>query len=374
MKVALGTTLFRRGLQYNDLDGIGVYTRGLYRSLLPIVEVLPYYFDKGLSVNGYDGAVSFGSFQSQSVLSLALDLPFSCVRKNYNIDIIHATDHLIPKSKTVPVVATLHDIIPLKHPEWTRTDFNMKIKSFFWAKTIHWANHLITVSNYSKKQIVQYFDFPHDHITTIPLGVHSSYYKLVGNETRKSVLANYMLSNNFFLFIGTLQPRKNLERVLDAHAMLPHKYQRDFPLVVVGRAGWNCDSLIDRLRDSESEHNVRWLDYLPNKDVRVLMQSSRALLFPSLCEGFGLPVIEAFASGLPVITSNTTSLPEVAGDAALLVNPLSTDEISQAMLAVIEDDGLCERLKAAGLLRAREFTWEKCATSTMSVYEQVIRG
>ena len=142
--------------------------------------------------------------------------------------------------------------------------------------------------------------------------------------------------------------------------------------MIAGQAGWLADDLVAMLRRAEGAGRVRWLDYVEADDMRALYQGAAAFVFPSLYEGFGLPVLEAFASGTPVITSTTTSLPEVAGDAALLVDPLDVDALAAAMAAVVEDTALAARLRAAGRTRAKAFTWARCADETVAVLRSLV--
>ena len=175
------------------------------------------------------------------------------------------------------------------------------------------------------------------------------------------------------MFVGTLQPRKNLANLLAAHALLPESLRQAHPLVVVGRNGWGVEDLLPKLQALSETGTVRWLDYLPEDHVIVLLQQALALCFLSLYEGFGLPILEAFAAGCPVIASNSTSIPEVAGDAATLVDPLSPPRIAEAMMALIQDENRCLELKNKGKNRAALFTWGACAAKTWKVYEQVYR-
>jgi alpha-1,3-rhamnosyl/mannosyltransferase len=180
------------------------------------------------------------------------------------------------------------------------------------------------------------------------------------------------LKPGFFLFVGTLQPRKNLPRVLTAFQGLPASVRKEHPLIIVGRDGWANEDLLPQLRRLEEQSEGRWLSYLPQADVLALLQTAGALVFASLYEGFGLPVIEAFAAQCPVIASNTTSLPEVTGDAAWAVDPLDVDSIRAAMIDVLSNDSLRAKRIALGLERARQYTWHECARQTLAVYRKVL--
>ena len=188
------------------------------------------------------------------------------------------------------------------------------------------------------------------------------------NET----LRRYGLPDKFFLFVGTLQPRKNIARVIEAYRSLPQGIRNEVPLVIVGRAGWQCDEIADALASGNYGTSVFWLRHLPDDDLLAVMKAATALVFPSLYEGFGLPVLEAFAAGTPVITSNGTSLPEVAGDAALLVDPVDIASIAEAMLRLLENPELVNILREKGYVRAREHSWDRTALMTLDVYRRVL--
>ncbi len=375
MRVGFGCTVLARGLSGSGIDGIGSYTQELGYCLKTSGDV----YLSPVCFSTYEKNVLF----DQSILTLppfkpslltSLLTPFNFPEKMLkDLDLFHSPDHLIPKYRHIPVVATLMDAIPLSHPEWVRMKY-ASVKGMLWKKSAQWADHVITISEFSKQEIVHYFGVHPDRISVIPLGVDSRFFIRFSSDEIKSVTQRLGLPDTFFLFVGTLQPRKNLTRLLDAHASLSKSLQQDVPLVIVGREGWGADEIVTKLGDESLKGKVHWLQYIPDVDVRALLQAAQALVFPSLCEGFGLPVVEAYASGLPVITSNVSSLPEVAGDAALLVDPTNIDMIADAMRKIIEDPDLAQEMSRSGLARARTFDWSTCAERTKQIYQQVLSG
>ncbi|AIO31095.1 glycosyltransferase family 4 protein [Burkholderia pseudomultivorans] len=379
MKVGFGTTALARSIAHGGVDGIGSYTREVGRALLARggVDLVPAGFGAVVGGDVFPGArppLNLGRHDVATLLSAVT--PWTYIDEKAlaaeRVDVFHATDHLIPKLSSMPVIATLMDAIPLSHPEWTTIKL-AALRRWLLRRSGAWADHVITISEYSKQEIVVHFGIAPERISVVPLGVHPRFFERIDPAAREAVLTRLGLPAQFFLCVGTLQPRKNLERVVDAHASLPADLRRAVPLVVVGRAGWGCEQLVARLRANE-DGSVRWLQYLPDHDVRALMQSASALVFASLCEGFGLPVVEAFASGLPVVASSTTSVPEVAGDAAILVDPDSTGDIANGMRQIVEQSGKADALREAGLVRARELNWAACADKTLAVYEAVLGG
>ncbi|CAD6509623.1 D-inositol-3-phosphate glycosyltransferase [Paraburkholderia hiiakae] len=380
MKVGFGTTALARSIAHGGVDGIGSYTRELGRALLAggEVELVPVGYRTFVGEGVLPGAGSPVNLGRHAVMAtLGAVSPWKCVAEKdlvaEQVDVFHATDHLIPKLSAIPVIATLMDAIPLSNPEWTTVKL-AALRRWLLRRSGAWADHVVTISEYSKRSIVEHFGIAPERISVVPLGVHPRFFDQIDQAARDEVLKRLGLPGRFFLCVGTLQPRKNIERVLDAHSSLPAGLRREVPLVVVGRAGWGCESLVARLRASETEGGARWLQYLPDFDVRALMQSASALVFASLCEGFGLPVVEAFASGLLVIASNTTSVPEVAADAAILVDPGNAGDIAEAMRYVTKHTREADTLREAGLARARELTWQACAQKTVAVYRSVLGG
>jgi alpha-1,3-rhamnosyl/mannosyltransferase len=371
LRVGMGTTVLHRGMASSGIDGIGHYTKELvgYFAADTEVQLIPFTF-------GTRGAIDSGltpyrlpSFGASALPSLLLGRSFGgCEKLSKRVDLIHATDHLIPKCRSAPVVATIHDAIPLAHPEWVNYRFSA-LKNHLWRKTAGFADHIITVSEHSKRDLVRFFGLHEDRITVTPLGVNERWFVKPDARLLDSIRERYQLPEKFFLFVGTLQPRKNVAKIIDAHRRLPISTREAFPLIIVGREGWQCQDVIDRLRMNDAW--VRWLRYVPDDDLLGIFRSAFALVFPSLHEGFGLPVLEAFASELPVITSNTTSLPEVAGDAAILIDPHDMDSISDAMLLLTEDSAVAQQLRNKGLVRAKSFTWEKTALATLVIYRQL---
>ena len=362
-----------------QVDGIGIYTRQLWRQLRASrdVEVSPITgFGRRYALLALEYPSGFGfplNYGACGALSMLSGASFAGGRRlAQRIDVYHATDYWIPKLDQVSVVATLHDAIPLSHPEWA-TPKHRALKNILIRGAARWADSVITVSKAMVPAIVEQFRVPLERITVIPNGLDDEWFVRLSLGARQAILARHGLAPGFFLTVGTLQPRKNLSRVLVAHRSLPLNTRRERPLVIVGRMGWGMDEVLRAIRIGQASGDVFWLDYVGDADLRAIFQSAHALVFPSLHEGFGMPVVEAFASGIPVVTSNVSALPEVAGDAALQVDPLDVEAIREAMLRLSSDSALYMRLVAAGSLRARTFSWQTCAERVMAVYRSVSR-
>ena len=370
MRVGLGTTVLSKGKTSGHLDGIGLYTKHLLEHLPPTgIEVTHFEFNK----KGLDKRViSLGKFSSQTIISSLTGSSFYSSRHvEKKVRLFHATDHQIPKLAKTPVVATIMDPIPLAHPEWV-TGKHRGLKNFIFKRMGQWADHVITISEFSAVEIEEHFAIPRAKISVIPLGVDERCFNRVSEQKKNEVISRYNLAPEYFVYIGTLQPRKNVVRLLDAFLQLPHELQCKHPLVIIGRNGWDSELLVERLNKLKGTRRVFWLDYVSSTDKYALLQSSLAMVFPSLYEGFGLPVLEAFASDIPVITSNITSLPEVAAEAAILIDPYSVDDITQAMLNVATDKALYSKLCILGQHRVKRFSWKTTAEKTANIYRSML--
>ncbi|EKG40249.1 glycosyltransferase family 4 protein [Pseudomonas syringae] len=378
MDIGLSCTVWAKGERAGHLDGIGIYSRALWHSLAKLsqadgIHVKPYAFGKQLPVLACGQPQQLSSdYRIHAMLSGVLKMPLgrsASIAKD--VQLFHATDHHIPRIKGVPVVATIMDMIPVLHPEWIKQDLK-RLKSWLFSTSIERADHIITISEYSKQDMIRHLGIAPERISVTPLGVDPVYFERIGAAERNRVLDTYGLKPGFFLVVGTLQPRKNLQRVLEAFQQLPAQVRKEHPLVIVGRDGWSNEELLPQLEALQQRGEGRWLSYLPQNEVLALLQSAGALVFASLYEGFGLPAIEAFAAQCPLIASNNSSLPEVTGDAAWAVDPHSAESISTAMLAVLEQPEERERKVQSGLARARHFSWDACAQSTLDIYRKVL--
>ena len=262
------------------------------------------------------------------------------------------------------------DVIPLAHPEWV--DYPLKrLTNRLWKHSLGWADHIITISEFSKGEIVKWLGIPEEKVSSIHLGVDNSWSVPPPPEELTACLKRYGLAEGYLIAVGTLQPRKNIDRLIDSHATLPKQMQAEMPLLVVGREGWGVKELSARLRSQDSRH-IKWVSRVSDEDLKILMAGARALAFPSLYEGFGLPIIEAFAAGVPVLAANKTAIPEVAAGAALLFDPENVASIAESMVAIFESSALREELRNAGRERANCFSWGRTTDQTIEVYRNVI--
>lgn len=373
--IGLGSTVLSHGAVSGQLDGIGVYSRHMLQGLSRLLgpdRLHPIVFGKLHGQWAQPHLEVEPPYRKAALrMPLGLNYPGSDEWAG-RLSLFHAPDHHIPRLRSVPVVATIMDIIPLRRPEWVSMRLSRHASNWAFARMARSAAHVVTISDYSAADIADGLRIPSERVTAIPLGVDESYFHRPAQTLVDDVLERYDLEPGYFVFIGTLQPRKNVGRILQAHAALPAAIRRAHPLVIVGRNGWGTEQLISDIGRAVEAGDCRWLRYVPQPDLLPLLGQAAALVYPSLFEGFGLPVLEAFAAGTPVISSNTTSIPEVAGDAALLVDPTSVDEIRDAMLRMADTPGLGQALAEKGTVRARAFPWSTTVERTLDVYRRFV--
>lgn len=307
-----------------------------------------------------------------------LRIPYSTAR--YGLDLFHATSFPSPLVRLCPLVVTIHDQAP--RMDRRRLPFRAGVRGLLArgyydamnAYAVKYARHIITVSEQAKRDILRFHPrLSPDKITVIHHGVSAGFTAAEPAEQAR-VRARHGLPPSYFLYIGTVNPGKNLVRVLEAFDVLRHTPNWTHKLVAVAHRDPRYEDFYrywDRYRGRDA---VCLLDYVEKEDLAGLYSGARALLFPSENESFGFPVLEAFACGTPVITSNVSALPEIAGSAALLVDPYCVEDIVEACRRLASDDNLHQELIRKGHVRAREFSWAKCVDQTLAVYDGVLSG
>lgn len=283
-------------------------------------------------------------------------------------DILHVPGFDAPRIKPCPVVLTCHDLIGMLFPQ------NLPpIARFYWSRwlplSVRFADAIIADSLATQRDIVRLLAIDAQRIHVIHLGVDQRFQPQDAQEIAR-IRQRYQLPARFVLFVGTLEPRKGIDTLIDALAAL-RQVQPELGLIIAGKRGWYWEQLLQRIETQGLAAQVQVLDYVPEEDLVGLYAAATVLALPSRYEGFGLPVLEAMASGTPVVTTNVSSLPEVTGEAGLMVTPNDVGALAAAIHAVLDQPDLHALLRARGLERAHAFSWARTAQSTLQVYEQV---
>ena len=297
---------------------------------------------------------------------------------NGNTDIIHAFSQeealVLPKIKSeIPKIATCLDIIPLVYKQNNNIIQNIFLKNSI--KGMEKADKVISISDYTKRDLVKYSNINPEKIKTIYLGVNESFKKLGKNEV-DLFKEKYSLEEPFILYVGSEQPRKNFNALVKSFYKLTKlKGFEKFKLIKVGRPQTSRrerENLNKMINNFGLQKKIKFMDYVDESDLPLVYNAADLFVFPSLYEGFGLSPLESMACGTPVIASNRSSIPEVIGDAGILVDPLNIDELTEKMVDVLNNEDIKKDLSKKGLERSENFTWEKCAKETLKVYNDLL--
>ncbi|MBI1353574.1 MAG: glycosyltransferase [Acidobacteria bacterium] len=282
-------------------------------------------------------------------------------------DLFHVTQHLWRPPQTARLTSMVHDPTPLTMPE-CHTESNVRYFERFVERTLPRLDALITPSYAVKRDLVRYCGAAEERITVIPHGVDEDFFEATPAQ-REVARQTYELPDRYMLFVGSVEPRKNLTGLLDALEMLPDSLRRQVPLLLVGPHGWKNEEIQKRL--AKTDH-VRTLGYVKRELLPAVYEACSLFVFPSLYEGFGMPLLEAMAAGAPVLSSNTSAMPEVVGDAGLLVGPQEPHRMAEAIRNALEDQHTAALMGGQARQRARRFTWERCALETKKFFEETL--
>lgn len=294
------------------------------------------------------------------------------LRRN-DISLFHGPSHILPPKSRCPMVVTMHDLIFLRYPHYFPTwDRNYYRHAFKNAAAR--ADHIISVSQATKQDLIDLLAIPEEKISVVYPAMDDAFRPLDQNRLAK-IRSKHALPHRYILFVGTIEPRKNIVRTAKAFDSLQAagKIDAQTQFIVVGTKGWFFDEIIKELETLPCRSRIRLLGGVSQEDLSGIYQMATLMAYPSECEGFGYPVIEAMRLGTPVLTSNCSSLSEAGGDAALLVNPLDVEEIAHGMLRLIDDQVVRQTAIKAGIDHAKNFNPMKMASQTLSIYTRFAR-
>lgn len=288
-------------------------------------------------------------------------------------DITHFFNYIVPPSVHGRTVVTVHDMVYKAFPETVRGRTKFMLNTGL-KRSMKRADLIVTDSEFSKAEILKYFPQHEKKLRVVPCGVDLERFKPFGDRERiEQVKRSLGIEGEYFLYLGTIEPRKNLERLINAYSIFVKRNRGDAPrLVLAGGKGWLYDSIFARAAELGLEKQVVFTKYVPADDMDPLMCGALAFVFPSVYEGFGMPPLEAMACGVPVLASGEASLPEVTGDCALICDAYSEESIADGLQMLCNDGELRGRLSEQGLARAKGFTWERSAEILYDVYKELM--
>jgi len=283
--------------------------------------------------------------------------------------LFHATEHLLPPMRGIPTVLTVHDLIYHLFPSYHRR-LNYWYLNSTMPLYVKRADAIIAVSESTKRDLMRFYSVPQEKITVI-YEAASARFRPVPAEGVLEARARYRLPERYLLAVGTIEPRKNLERLVDALRLL-RQQDPELCLVIVGSTGWLYQSFFENLEKLEDPRSVLLAGYVPDDDLPALITGSAAYVLASFYEGFGLPILEAMACGAPVVTSSTSSMPELGGDAAAYFDPYDTQSMVAAIERVLRDEDLRTQMQETGFVQAARFSWQRAACETLAVYQRLL--
>lgn len=353
------------------ITGIGRYTSEIIRKLVHSDSEFFLYAPKPPATDEWVAAnvtVRSSDFKSRAgkILWSQTQLPYYAGKDH--LDIFWGPTHRLPRllSNKIARVVTIHDLV-WKHAGETMRPLNQLTERVLMPDAIRLADRILADSHSTADAIISEFPWAQDRVRVVHLGATS-----LPQPNGIEVLDALGIDRPYFLFVGTLEPRKNLRRLLEAYASLDPIVRKQTLLVIAGGKGWGNEDMVSLVHSLDLTDSVRLMGYVNEEQLATLYAHARFLAMPSLYEGFGLPLVEAMSFGVPVLTSSCSSLPEVAGDAGMLVDPYNTNSIATGLLQMLKDDEFRNELAARSRLNASRFSWEKAAKETMAIFHEAV--
>ncbi len=356
--------------------GIGTYVNNLVRGLARLDHDHEYTlicqkrdaeYLGSLGANFHPWPDPSGNYSVQEQLTVPVDV------WRARPDLFHAPHYVLPPLTPGKTVVTIHDCIHLRFPQYLPNKLAHFYARIFLSSAARKASRVITVSEASKRDIISFLHTPAEKIEVVYNGFDERITATTPDEEAR-VRDRFQLDAPFVLYAGNIKPHKNVDRLIEAFALLRQRGYTDVRLLLIGDDISRYSSLRRLVHRHQLHQQVRFLGFVSVDTLAALYRLARVFVFPSLYEGFGLPPLEAMANGTPVITSNVSSLPEVVGDAALLIDPLDATSIADAMARVLTDADLRADLVRRGRERAKAFSWERSVARTHEIYMDVLRG
>ena len=285
-------------------------------------------------------------------------------------DITHFFNYIVPPFVHGKTVVTVHDMVLHAYPETMRRRTRILLQTGL-KRSMKRANRIVTDSEFSRSEIIRYYPDMEEKIRVVPCGVDRKHFAPATEQEIQKVRKIHHLPERYFLYLGTLEPRKNLVRLIRAYALLREKHPDAPALVLAGGKGWQYERIFEASAASDVRGHILFPSYIPSEDMAAVYSGALAFVFPSLYEGFGMPPLEAMACGCPVLTSKAASLPEAVGNAALLCNPMKIKAIARGMELLLTQENLRNMLIERGFRRAKQMSWEAAADKLYQVYSEL---
>lgn len=346
---------------FGQKAGKGCYTYKLLKYFIKYDQNNEYYLYFGEQKLPFKLPRNFHHIQTPDSPLIRYFFQFFDLKKK-KIDLLFSsTSYILPSFAPCKTFLIIYDFAV--YHSFTRPALKtLLIEKIALGRSIRKASRLATISTNTKKEIQKLFKIPDSKIDVVYAGVDNPL--TITNDDTDKTLKKLKIKKRFILFVGTIEPRKNVKNLIKAYSLLPPRIKKEYQLVLVGKKGWRADEIYDEAK--KLKDRVKFLGYLKEKELAALYKKTTLFIYPSFYEGFGLPILEAMSYGSPVITSNATSMPEVAGDAAIMINPWRIKEITQAMEKIINNQNLREELIQKGYKQTNRFSWRKCAKKVLS--------
>jgi len=353
--------------------GIYYYTKEIINALAHIDKKNEYWIVReksagDISKNVKELIIPSRKIPGAGAYRLFVTIPKIVAQKG--VDIVVEPRHFGPFNlpKNIKRVTVIHDLSPIHYPQWHQF-ISSKLQQLFLPSILKRADHIITNSNFTAQDVINYFPFTKDKTSGILLG-KEDFFKPKPNL---SLLAKLGLKAPYLLHTGTIEPRKNLSLLVKAFEQIKKEQSTNLQLVLVGKLGWKSESLQEQINVSPFKKDILLLGYVERTVLPTIYTGAKAFVYPSYFEGFGLPVLEAMSCGTPVIVSNVSSLPEIIGTAGLVFSPNNQDQLVKRINKVLEDESLQQALSKKSLQQAAKFSWHKTAQETLQIFEQLMK-
>ena len=359
-----------------DDFGIGTYIRNLLRGLAQIDKTTEYVLfckPADAAMAGELGPNFRAVPEKAARYSIAEQISIPLAVRRERVNLFHAPHYVLPALTPGPTVVTIHDCIHLMFPQYLKHRLAYPYaRASLWTAA-HKSDRIFTVSEQSKRDILKFFHVPPEKIVVTPNAIDDRFGVAPSDELMMQTRERYQLSHSYILYVGNIKPHKNLERLIEAFHLVRSQGRSELELLIVGDEISKLQSLRRAVHKHGLHRYVRFHGHVPHETLAVFYRLASVFVFPSLYEGFGLPPLEAMASGTPVVTSNISSLPEVVGEAAVLVDPYSADAIADGILKVLHSAHLRADLREKGYARIQAYSWMRSVERVRQIYGEVAR-